>query len=49
MMCAVEMASCGIIYLPSFVKICTGVQAKLRFFLRNLRGCDVDITDGRDL
>jgi hypothetical protein len=25
MMYAVEMASCGMIYLPSFMKICTGV------------------------
>jgi hypothetical protein len=27
MMYAIEMASCGMIYLPSFVKIGTGVQA----------------------
>jgi uncharacterized protein YraI len=46
---AVEMASCGMIYIPSFVKIGTGVQAIVRFCLRNLRGCNVDITDGRDL
>jgi hypothetical protein len=47
-MYAVEMASCGMIYLPSFMKIGTGVQAILRFCLRNLKGCDVGITDGRD-
>jgi hypothetical protein len=41
---AVEITS-----LPSFMKIGTGVQAILRFCLRNLRGCDVGITDRRDL
>jgi hypothetical protein len=35
--------------LPSFMKIFGGVQAILRFCLRNLRGCEVGITDGRDL
>jgi hypothetical protein len=43
-----EIASCGIIPVPSFLKIGTGVQAILRFFLRNLRGCNVGITDGRN-
>jgi hypothetical protein len=37
------------IYIPSFMKISTGVQAILRFSHRNLRGCNVGITDGRDL
>jgi hypothetical protein len=36
------------IYIPSFMKIGTGVQAKLWFCLRNLRVCDVDITGGCD-
>jgi hypothetical protein len=45
---AVEMASCGMIYLSSFMTIATGVQAILRFCLRNLRGCNVGITDGTD-
>jgi hypothetical protein len=45
----VEMASCGIICIPSFMKIGTGVQAILKFSLRNLRGCNVGITDVRDL
>jgi hypothetical protein len=36
------------IYIPSFMKIGTGVQAILRFPLSNLRGCNVGITDGRD-
>jgi hypothetical protein len=47
-MYTVEMASCGIIYLPRFMKIGTGIQATLRFSLRNLR-CNVGITDWRDL
>jgi hypothetical protein len=43
---AVEMASCGVIYVASFMKIGTGVQAILRFCLRYFRGCNVGITDG---
>jgi hypothetical protein len=46
---ASQMASCGTMYVPSFMKIGTGVQAILKFCLRNLRGCNVGITDGRDL
>jgi hypothetical protein len=34
--------------LISFMKIGTGVQAILRFCLRNLTGCNVGITDERD-
>jgi hypothetical protein len=34
---------------PSFMKIANGVQEILKFCLRNLRGCNVGITDGRDL
>jgi hypothetical protein len=37
MMYAVEMASCGMIYLLSFMTIGTGVQVILRFCLINLR------------
>jgi hypothetical protein len=37
------------IYIPSFMKIGTGIQAILRFCLRNMRGYNVGITDGRDL
>jgi uncharacterized protein YraI len=48
-MYAVEMGSGGMIYIPSFMKIVTGVQAILRFCLRNLRGCNVGFTDGKDL
>jgi hypothetical protein len=39
----------GFMYVASFMKIGTGVQAILRFGLRNFRGCDVGITDGRDV
>jgi hypothetical protein len=46
---AVEMASCGMINLISFMEIGTGIQAILRFCLRNLRGCDVGITNGKVL
>jgi hypothetical protein len=46
---AVEMASGGMIYLPSSMKIATGVQAILRFCLSNLRGYNVGIIEGRDL
>jgi uncharacterized protein YraI len=49
MMHAVEMASCEMIYLPRFMKIGRGVQAILRFCNSNLNGCNVTITDGRDL
>jgi hypothetical protein len=45
----VQMGSCGMIYLPSFMKIGTGIQAISRFCLSNLSGCNVDITDGRFL
>jgi uncharacterized protein YraI len=48
-MYAVEMASCDMIYLPSFIEIGTGVQAILRFCLSNFDGCNVGITDRRDL
>jgi hypothetical protein len=42
------MASCGMIYIPSFMKIGGGVQAILIFCLRNPRGYNAGITDGRD-
>jgi hypothetical protein len=48
MKCTVEMGS-GDIYIPSFMKICTGVEGILRLCLSNLKGCNVFITDGRDL
>jgi hypothetical protein len=48
-MYAIEMAACGVIYVPSFKKIGPGAQAILRFCLKNIRGCNVGIPDGRDL
>jgi hypothetical protein len=39
----VEMASDGTIYIPSFMKIGSGIQAIL------MRGCSVDITNGKNL
>jgi hypothetical protein len=49
MMYAIEMTSCDMMYLPSFVKIGPGVQTILRFCLRNLRGCNIGTTDETDL
>jgi hypothetical protein len=46
---SVQMASCGIIHLPGFMKIGTGFQAILRFCFSNLKECNVGISDGRDL
>jgi hypothetical protein len=46
---AIEIASCDMIYIPSSMKVDTGVQAILRFRLRNLRGCNVGVTDERNL
>jgi hypothetical protein len=37
------------IYIPSLMKIGTGVQAILRLCLRNLRGLNVGITNVRVL
>jgi hypothetical protein len=45
---AVEIASCGIIYFMCVIKFGIGVEAILRLSLRNLKGCNVGITDGRD-
>jgi hypothetical protein len=42
------MTSGGMIHIPSFMTVGTGVQAILRFYLSNLRGSNVDITEGRD-
>jgi hypothetical protein len=33
--------------ITSFMKIGAGIQAVLKFCLRNLRGCNVGITDGK--
>jgi hypothetical protein len=36
-------------YIPTFMKTGRGVERILRFCLRNLKGCNVGITDGRDI
>jgi hypothetical protein len=41
MMYAVEMASCGMMTLPSFMKISRDFRAILRFALSNLNCCNV--------
>jgi hypothetical protein len=46
---AIEMASCGMIHIPSLMKIGAGVQAIIRVCLSNFRGCNFRITDRRDL
>jgi hypothetical protein len=48
MMYTTEMTSCGMIYLGSFM-ISTGVQAILMFCNSNFNGCNVGITDRKDL
>jgi hypothetical protein len=47
MMYAVQVASCGVVYLTGFMNIGTGLQVILRFVLSNLYDCNVGITDGR--
>jgi hypothetical protein len=49
MMYAHEMPSCAVIFLPIFMNIDTDVQAISRLRLRNLRGCNLGITDEMDL
>jgi hypothetical protein len=44
-----EMASCGMIYIPSVMKSDKGNQAILRFCLSILRDCNVGNIDERDL
>jgi hypothetical protein len=39
----------GMIYIPSFMGTDIGVQAILKFCLGNLRGCNIGITDERNL
>jgi hypothetical protein len=45
-MYAIEMGSGGMIYLPSFMKTGTEVQAILRICLTNLKGCNLGVSDG---
>jgi hypothetical protein len=42
---AVEVASGGIIYITSAMKIGTGLQATIMFSFKNMRGCNVGIID----
>lgn len=49
MMYSVEMTSCGMLHVLSFVKTAIGAQAILRFCFTYLRGCNVGIIDGGDL
>jgi hypothetical protein len=49
MVYAIEMASGGMIYIPIFMKFGTDVQAMLRFFPSNIKGCNAGFTDGRNL
>jgi hypothetical protein len=44
---AVEIASCGMICVPNFTRTDAGVQAILRLCLRNLKGGNTGITNGR--
>jgi hypothetical protein len=46
---AVEMGSGGMIYIPSFMKIGTDVEATLRFRLSSLEGCNIGVTDWKNL
>jgi hypothetical protein len=41
--------SCGMIYISNYIKHGTGIQGILQFCLSSLRGCNVGLTDGRDL
>jgi hypothetical protein len=49
MKCNIEMAPSGMIYIPGFMNIGTGIEEILRYCLRNLRGCNVGITDSKNL
>jgi hypothetical protein len=46
---SVEMASGSMMYIRRLITIDSDVQAILRFWFNNLRGCNVGTTDGRDL
>jgi coenzyme F420-reducing hydrogenase gamma subunit len=47
---AIEMASGGMMYIPCFMMTSsTGIRAILRIWLSNLNGCNISITDGREL
>jgi hypothetical protein len=43
------MDSGGILYIQSVLEIGKNVEGILRFYLSNLKGRNIGITDGRDL
>jgi hypothetical protein len=45
--CTIEMGSGGMIYLPSFMKIGTGIE--VMSCLSQFKSCNFGITDRRDL
>jgi hypothetical protein len=45
-MYAIEMVSGGMIYIQSLIKIGSGVEGILKFYLSNLKGSNVGFTDG---
>jgi hypothetical protein len=49
MIYVIDIALAGMIFLPSFMKTGTDLQAILRFGFSNLNGCNVGITDGKEL
>jgi hypothetical protein len=49
MKCITEMGSGGIIYIPSFMKICTGIRIILRFYLQQFENLYFGIIEGRNL
>jgi uncharacterized protein YraI len=44
---AVDTASGDITYIPSFMKIGSGVRVMVKLCLVDLKGCNVGITEGR--
>jgi hypothetical protein len=44
-----EFVSCGVIYIPSFMKICADTQAMFSVSLSNARSDHVGIIDCKDL
>jgi hypothetical protein len=46
---AFEMAVDGMVNLSNFMKIGTDIQKILRFWLKNVMGCNASINNGRDL
>jgi hypothetical protein len=49
MKCTVEMDSYGMIYIPSSMNIDSSVEGIIKFSIRNLKGCNIGITDLRIL